>query len=51
MRFAMLEAKPEMESLGEAFTLELVLTNGELLRIGERVDAATLRMVLEAVRG
>jgi len=51
VRFAVLETKPEMESLAEAFSLELVLTNGELLRIGERVDAATLRMVLEAVRG
>ena len=31
--------------------LELVLANGERLRIGNGVDAATLRMVLEVVRG
>jgi len=31
--------------------LELVLTTGERLRISKQVDVATLRMVLEAVRG
>jgi hypothetical protein len=32
-------------------TLELVLPSGERLRIGNEVEAATLRMVLETVRG
>ena len=50
MRFAVLETKPEMESLAEAFTLELVLTTGERLRIGAGVEAAALRKVLEALR-
>ena len=31
--------------------LELILRNGERLRIGNQVAAETLRMVLEAVRG
>ena len=31
--------------------LELVLRNGERLRIGSQVVATTLRMVLEVVRG
>ena len=31
--------------------LELVLKNGERLHTGNRVEAAALRMVLEAVRG
>jgi hypothetical protein len=30
---------------------ELVLTIGERMRIGNEVDEATLRMVLEVVRG
>jgi hypothetical protein len=30
--------------------LELYLANGERLRIGRGVDAATLRLVLEVVR-
>ena len=36
---------------GPACTLELVLRNGERLRIGDQVAATTLRMVLEVVRG
>jgi hypothetical protein len=32
------------------WNLEVVLVNGERLRIGAGVDAATLRMVLEALR-
>ncbi len=31
-------------------TLELILTSGEQLRIGNGVDATTLRLVLEVVR-
>ena len=49
VRFALLETRPP-ES-GTAPALELVLRSGERLRIGAEVDAATLRMVLEAVRG
>lgn len=48
VRFAVLEAKP---ADGEpAPALELVLANGERLRIGAGVDGATLRLVLDAVR-
>jgi hypothetical protein len=38
-----------MEDIAPA--LELVLSTGERLRIGNGVKAATLRVVLEAVRG
>ena len=50
MRFALLETKPA-DTGSMATELELVLRTGERLRIGNQVDAATLRMVLEAVRG
>ena len=49
VRFALLETKPA-DTGRTASALELVLGNGERLRIGNEVDAATLRMVLEAVR-
>jgi transposase-like protein len=49
VRFALLEAKMQVEDM--APTLELVLSTGERLRIGNGVNAATLRVVLEAVRG
>ena len=50
VQFALLETRPtDTSSTTSAF--ELVLTSGERLRIGNEVDAATLRMVLEAVRG
>jgi hypothetical protein len=49
VRFALLETKPA--SAGIPSALELVLASGERLRIGNGVDAATLRLVLEAVRG
>jgi transposase-like protein len=50
VQFALLETVPAaMASLDSA--LELVLSNGERLRIGNHVVAATLRMVLEVVRG
>lgn len=55
VRFALLETKPiatvSLDSALEPSTLELVLKGGERLRIGKQVEAATLRMVLEAVRG
>jgi hypothetical protein len=50
VRFALVEATP-VETDHTATALELVLRNGERLRIGSEVDGATLRMVLEAVRG
>jgi transposase-like protein len=50
VQFALLETRPTVT--GSAISaFELVLTNGERLRIGKEVDAATLRMVLEVVRG
>lgn len=49
VRFALLETKTQRED--PAPVLELVLSTGERLRIGNGVNAATLRAVLEAVRG
>ena len=49
MRFALLETS--MRKTEAPTALELVLSSGERLRIGAGVDAATLRMVLDAVRG
>jgi transposase-like protein len=48
VRFALLEAKTQIEDMAPA--LELVLSTGERLRIGNGVNAATLRVVLETVR-
>jgi transposase-like protein len=50
VRFALLATTPA-DTGGKASILELVWRNGERLRIGNEVEAATLRMVLEAVRG
>jgi transposase-like protein len=50
VRFALLATKPA-DTDSQASALELVLRNGERLRIGNQVDAARLRIVLEAVRG
>lgn len=49
MRFALVEAEPR-RGPAEHAALELVLTTGERLRIGARVDAATLQQVLEVLR-
>ncbi len=49
MRFALLKTKPGSVA-SDSSSLELVLRNGERLRIGQEVDTATLRLVLEAVR-
>jgi hypothetical protein len=49
MRFALVEPEPRRGTADDA-ALELVLTTGERLRISARVDAATLRQVLEALR-
>jgi transposase-like protein len=47
--FALLETKTPIEDVAPA--LELVLSTGERLRIGNGVNAAALRVVLEVVRG
>jgi transposase-like protein len=50
VQFALLETRPtDSDRTTSAF--ELVLTNGERLRIADKVDAAALRTVLEVVRG
>lgn len=51
MHFALVEpGAAEQECATEAH-LELVLPRGERLRIGSGVDGATLRTVLEVLRG
>ena len=47
--FALLETKTAGAEMAAA--LELVLASGERLRIGNQVNAAALRLVLDAVRG
>jgi hypothetical protein len=49
VRFALLETKAAGSELPAA--LELVLITGERLLIGNGVNAAALRLVLDAVRG
>ena len=49
VRFALLETKTARAEMPAA--LELVLATGERLRIGNQVNAAALRLVLDAVRG
>jgi hypothetical protein len=49
VRFALVERSALQECATEAL-LELVLANGERLRIGTGVDSSTLRTVLEALR-
>ena len=49
VRFALVERGALQESATEAL-LELVLANGQRLRIGTGVDSTTLRTVLEALR-
>jgi hypothetical protein len=50
VRFALLQPRSSDTDRGST-ALELVLRNGERLRISNQAEAATLRMVLEAVRG
>ena len=50
VRFTLLETMPA-SAAGPTSVLELVLTSGERLRIGNQVNAETLHMLLEAVRG
>ncbi len=49
VEFALLETAPAAIAIPDS-ALELVLRNGERLRIGNGVDATTLRLVLDAVR-
>lgn len=51
VRFALVERRAARREPAAETELELVLTTGERLRIGKQVDAAGLRLVLEAVRG
>jgi transposase-like protein len=48
VRFALLESRPSGDMTA---AIELVLTSGERLRIGNQVNATALRLVLDAVRG
>ena len=50
VQFALLETRPT-DTGSTTCAFELVLNSGERLRIGNEADAATLRMVLEVVRG
>jgi len=49
VQFALLETAPAVAAIPDS-ALELMLRNGERLRIANGVDAATLRLVLDAVR-
>ena len=49
VEFALLETAPAPVAVPYSW-LELMLGNGERLRIANGVDAATLRLVLDAVR-
>ena len=50
MRFALIDREAPRQEPGCLAELELVLLSGERLRIGAGVNAATLRMVVEALR-
>jgi hypothetical protein len=50
VRFALVDRGAAQQEPAVEARLELVLTNGERLRISSGVDAPTLRKVLEAVR-
>ena len=51
VRFAVIERGPMRQGCAVDTRLELLLASGELLRIGSGIDSATLRTVLEALRG
>src|SRR5215467_7104448 len=51
VRFALVERSSRRQDRTTEAALELVLTTGERLRIGTGVDAATLRTVLDGLRG
>ncbi len=50
VRFALIERGPGRRESAFDARIELLLTSGELLRIGSGIDSATLRTVLEALR-
>jgi hypothetical protein len=50
VRFARIETQATSAGDSAACALELVLTSGERLRIGNQVQAETLRLVLETIR-
>lgn len=50
VRFALVERRLRSEEPASEAALELVLPTGERLRISPRVDAATLRTVLDVLR-
>ena len=51
LRFALVERSVRRQDRTTEVVLELVLTTGERLRIGVGVDGATLRTVLDVLRG
>jgi transposase-like protein len=51
MRFALVERSSRRQERTAEAALELMLATGERLRIGPGVDTATLRTVLEVLRG
>ncbi len=51
VRFALVERRARRQERTAEPTVELVLATGERLRIGSGVDIATLRTVLDALRG
>jgi len=51
VRFALVERRARRQERTAEPTLELVLATGERLRIGTGVDTATLRAVLDVLRG
>ena len=50
VRFALVETDRTPQKVSAEHSLELVLATGDRLRIGVGVSAATLRVVLEALR-
>jgi hypothetical protein len=50
VQFALLETSKKASSADMVTTLELVLNSGERLRIGNGVNAASLRVVLDVIR-
>jgi hypothetical protein len=50
VRFALVDRRAVRQELATEVVLELVLATGERLRIGAGAEAATVRMVLEALR-
>ena len=50
VRFALVDRRPRLQERAAEAALELVLVSGERLRIGAGADAATLRVVLDALR-